>query len=71
MAGGAKDVFMYYASNGKWFVGTGRAAMEAGKAAGVMGVASAADTPDKITETWRVLSNDGRWPNAPNVKVWA
>jgi hypothetical protein len=71
MVGGGKDIFMYYASNNKWFVGKGMAAMEAGKAAGAMGVASSALTPEKITETWRVSSNDGKWPNAPLVRVWA
>jgi hypothetical protein len=52
---GEEEVFMYYGSTKQWIIGTDRANMEAGKAAGWMKVDSTALTPDQITETWRGL----------------
>ena len=68
MAGG-QEYFMYYASTKKWFI-SGRADMEAGKGLGCwMYVASAALTPDQVTETWRVAPGDGKWYDAPKVRA--
>jgi hypothetical protein len=66
MAGGV-EFFMYYASNNKWCVSV-RAGMEAGKASGWMYVASAALTPDQITETWE-LDDGTAWVDAPKVRA--
>jgi hypothetical protein len=58
--------FLYYANNNEWFISTSREAMEVGKAAGVMSVASTALTPDKITETWQTVPG---WKDAPKVST--
>ena len=66
MAGG-QEVFMYYASTKEWWIG-GRENMEAGKAAGWMGVASTALTPDLIAETWKLYDGTS-WVDAPKVRA--
>jgi hypothetical protein len=73
MAGGV-EYFMFYAKRDKpddkrwhWFV-SGRANMEAGKAVGVMKVASSALTPDQVTETWEV-SDGTAFVDAPKVRA--
>jgi hypothetical protein len=66
MAGG-QEYFMYYGSSKQLFIGN-RECMEAGKAVGVMNVASAALTPDQVTETWQV--GDGKaFVDAPKVRA--
>jgi hypothetical protein len=67
MAEGEEELFMYYSSDKQWWI-SGRASMEAGKASGYMKVASAALTPDQITETWKVGDGTG-WPDAPKVRA--
>jgi hypothetical protein len=62
MAGGV-EYFMYYAS--QWFI-SHREDMEAGKGTGWMSVASAALTPDQVTETWQVTPG---WVDAPKVRA--
>ena len=64
-AAGGQELFMYYASTKEWWIG-GRASMEAGKASGWMNVASAALTPDQVTETWKVTPG---WVDAPKVRA--
>jgi hypothetical protein len=66
-AAGGQEHFMYYDSNKQWMI-TGRGDMEAGKARGWMLVASAALTPDQVTETWRVNPVD-TWVDAPKVRA--
>ena len=64
-----QEYFMYYASTKEWWIG-GRENMEAGKAAGWMGVASTALTPDLIAETWQVFDGDEEdWVDAPKVRA--
>jgi hypothetical protein len=69
---GGEEVFMYYAKRNTpddkrwhWWISYGRENMEAGEAAGVLKVASAALTPGQVTETWQV--GDGTaWIDAPD-----
>jgi hypothetical protein len=65
---GGQEYFMYYGSNKEWNIND-RASMEAGKAEGWMMVASTALTPDQVTETWQVTPGDGKWYDAPKVRV--
>jgi hypothetical protein len=67
MAGG-QEYFMYYGSNKEWVIGN-RECMEAGEAAGWMIVASAALTPDQVTETWKVTPAGGTFVDAPKVRA--
>jgi hypothetical protein len=64
---GGQERFMYYGSTKKWFI-SNRADMEAGKGAGWTKVASAALTPEQITETWQVWDGTA-WIAAPKVRV--
>jgi hypothetical protein len=75
MAGaGGQERFMYYGSYKEWIIG-GRASMEAGKNAGWLRVASAALTPDQVTEKWQVRSGrmsagkGNAWVDAPKVRA--
>jgi hypothetical protein len=72
-----EEAFIYYASNNKWMINN-REAMEEGIAAGWMGIASTATTPDKTTlesqtspcKVWRVWdTSGGAWHDAPNVRA--
>jgi hypothetical protein len=57
-----RENFMYYDAQRHWISG------EVGEVTGFMEVASAALTPDRITETWQV--QDGKtWVDAPKVRV--
>jgi hypothetical protein len=62
---GGQERFMYYGSNKEWFI-SNRADMEAGK--GWMNVASAALTPEQITETWQLWDGTA-WIAAPKVRA--
>jgi hypothetical protein len=66
MAGGV-ELFMYYGSRKAWMIND-REDMEVGEHAGWMYVASAALTPDQVTETWQV--HDGTaYVDAPKVRA--
>jgi hypothetical protein len=69
MAGG-QELFMYYAINKEWFIGTSRASMEAGKTAGGLSVASSALIPAQVTETWQAVDESVMaWVDAPKVRA--
>ena len=60
-------------SSGKWYVGTVKENMQAGKAAGVMNVMSDAMLPEEIAEgaVWQVADGKGGWADAPRLRAAA
>jgi hypothetical protein len=53
----AGDLYLYYGSNRRWYIGNG-ASMRRGKAVGGVCVSSDAFTPDIVTEAWQVRSRE-------------
>jgi hypothetical protein len=65
--GAGLEAYIHYAgSRGHWYVGSSKANMESGTAAGCIYVASAAMTPDAATEQWRVFVG-GAFQDAPQI----
>jgi hypothetical protein len=68
-AAGGKEQFLFYASNGQFFIGTSQVDMTVGKPAGHLSVACAGDTPDKATGHWQMGQGDGRWVDVPKIRA--
>jgi hypothetical protein len=69
--GGFDHFLCYYGQQQHWMVSS-REGMEAGSGKGYMFTKSTADTPDQITEQWRVSDVTGllpRQPDAPKLRV--
>lgn len=59
---GGADRYLFYGNGGHWLVGKGGEHMKAAKGRGWYKAKSAAQTPDLITEAWRVWNCNGeRW----------
>jgi hypothetical protein len=61
---------MYFANNSEWFI-SNTSLMEAGTALGWLKVVSAALTPEKISETWKVDDGPGAWLDVSKLKARA
>jgi hypothetical protein len=67
--GGQESTYLwFYSKTSSWWV-TDRASMEARSAHGWLHVASIALSPDKITQTWKVLVGADTWVDAPKVRA--
>jgi hypothetical protein len=66
-----KAQFLFYASNGQFFIGTSAVDMTVGKPAGHLSVACSSDTPDKAVGPWQLGAGNNQWTDAPNVRAMA
>jgi hypothetical protein len=63
-----RNIFMYYSSNGSWFI-SDEQDMRTGQNRGLMMADSSAATPDQITETWQIDDAETWVIDAPSVQT--